>query len=242
MTEVSKLHKAKTFLNDFGLIITAIAAVGGAAIVINSYKEKVDQAQVAVDLLTKQVTELQGTINRLAKVPDGKTGPQGPKGEQGDPGVQGPRGERGPQGEQGPPGTGSNIDRLAIETLVKTTVAQEIAKLPGPTNSGTSAPASATIDYSKCLASTSVTSASSLIVKEGLEICGADGELLTTVTRIQTSNNGGVFFKQPGSSEWYCSSTSKCWFGFDDGRQFVVERIFKSDGEDVASLRFSRKK
>jgi len=205
---------------------------------INSYREKVDQAQVSVGLLTSQVSDLQNTINRLASLPAGEPGargepgPRGPKGDQGDVGPQGPRGERGPPGEQS--AGSSDITEATLEPIVQKMVAEQLSKLqPIASAISTAAAPSAEIDYSRCFPVSTFVVSKTLVVKRGMEVCGEDGELLITV---ETVNSYGVLFKPPGLNGWTCGMSDRCRFAFDTKRKFIVERLLE-DGS--ASLRFS---
>lgn len=228
-----------------GTIIPVGGALIGLGIYVGNLTNQIEASRAEVQILKGQVTQLQDILQKSQSAAiSSSRGPQGPKGEQGDPGMRGergPPGEVGPAGEQGPPGVslpGMNVDRGTIEAAVRSV----IAGLPSHPSTLVNTPSfSASMDTSGCLAVETVKSSSTLQVKKGLEICGADGALLTQVEQVQESNGGGVRFKSPGKRSWFCSSRSKCQFDFDSKRQFVVERVVDADGELQALLRFEMK-
>ncbi|MDC9834357.1 hypothetical protein [Rhizobium binxianense] len=237
MGETSGFHRFTGFFNSFGGILTALAAVAGGAIVVNSYREKVDQAQVAVELLTKQVTDLQSTINRLANTPDGKPGPQGPKGDPGDAGPQGPRGERGLQGEQGPAG---QIDVAQVRPMIDQLVTQKFASMPQNTPSAAAAVATVPdiFNSSACIPIDSIRNLDVLTLRSGNEFCDRTTRLIFRVSRIR-ENDGRIFFETPGKGSGYCSLEGKCTLN-DIGKTYVYERRGHDEDGEIALLRIAR--
>lgn len=238
MAETSGFQRFTGFLNSFGGILTALAAVAGGAIVVNSYREKVDQAQVAVELLTKQVADLQSTINRLATTPDGKPGPQGPKGDPGDPGPQGPRGERGLQGEQGPAG---QLDLSQVRPVIEQLVSQKLASIPQPSSTSAAQAVASTADIfssASCIPIDAIRNLDVWTLRPNNEFCDKTGRLLFRVSRIRESD-GRIFFANPGQGTGNCTFEQTCSFS-EIGKTFVYERRGHDDDGEIALFRIKK--
>ncbi|MBY3382189.1 hypothetical protein [Rhizobium laguerreae] len=239
MAETSGFHRFTGFFNSFGGILTALAAVAGGAIVVNSYREKVDQAQVSVELLTKQVTDLQNTINRLANVPDGKPGPPGPKGDTGEIGPQGPRGERGPSGEQGPIGPigAMNPDQL------KAAISAALNELPnGPVpprltqTKGYNADGSALLSSPNCIFKAD-TDIPVLAFKSRQDICEEDGRAIVHIGNVNQSGYVTLGFRVVGGGTVNCGMERRCELPWLPGKLYIYEKNAKKDGDLVAVFR-----
>lgn len=220
----SGAHKVSSLVSSYGWLAGLIAAVATGAITINSYKEKVDQAQVAVELLTRQVSELQNTINRLASIssgqagPQGPQGPKGPKGEPGETGPQGPRGERGLQGEPGTPGNTEHIDLLPLIARIEALEGKAPSSATATTEVNTGATATST-DPRVCWKYPENLRTGTIRIADGTRICNKDGAYLNTITIVTTN----IVTFRGGKSSYTCNSGRKCGFLSSRTAQYILE-------------------
>lgn len=227
MTEsANTISKVSAFMSGYAGIGTLLAVVATGAVTVNSYREKVEKAEVAVGLLTTQVTELQATINRLASVPSGKPGPQGLKGDQGDVGPQGPRGERGFPGEpgpMGPPGAGSSISENQVREIVQKVVQQHLSSLPSNTVGAATTFVSTgpEFDLSNCVPSISFANQQTFSLRSKMEVCAADGRLVSTVEYV---NGGNIKVSVPGARDVFCILGRKCKLPWITNSTYIWER------------------
>lgn len=241
MTEnTSQSNKLTNFFSTYGWLGGLLIFVATGAITINSYREKVDQAQVAVGLLTKQVEELQGTINRLANVPSGTPGPAGPKGDKGDPGEignRGARGERGPKGEQGEVGPAGGVD----EQFVRRLVADTMSKVTSSPSTNAVPSINVTLDgqdifnASGCIPMQSIRNLEVLTLRKGNEVCDKTGRLMFRISEFY--EGGEVYFLTPGDGESVCKLEKNCDIA---GRRYVYERRGRDENGEIALFRVAR--
>lgn len=196
--------------------------------------------QNQLDAAQREITELRTKLDSVT-MPNGMPGPKGDPGPEGPPGPQGPRGLRGEPGPMGPPGEIASSATGPSMAEVEAAIAKAIANLPSTLNKGTvvsaETQAAAAFQAGTCLSAAEISAASAFALSEGQEICGNDGELLTTVQAIDRIT---VFFTSPGYPNWSCRKTDKCTFAWLENRRFFVERTVKSGDKWTASFRFEK--
>jgi hypothetical protein len=237
--------------------ITLAGSIGTVAIYGANMKNEFDASQKRVVQLETEVTTLRGQLDKMtsqvlsgeassATGAVGPQGPKGPKGDKGDPGEPGPegpagpRGERGPQGPKGDPGSGSaEIDPTALESMIDDAVEAQLKSLPtSQAASSLLVDAGGLFDLNHCVLDTEVRARPVIAVKKGMQFCKADGTLLTTVADIRPDRDY-VTFATPGRYNWSINSHGRQSFDWDKTRSFIIERFSETDGDPVASLRFT---
>ncbi|MDZ7873204.1 MAG: hypothetical protein U5N27_08625 [Rhizobium sp.] len=141
----------------------------------------------------------------------------------------------------GPPGEITSSAAGPSMAEVEAAIAKAIASLPSTLKAGTTVAAgtqaAAALEAGACLSAAEISTASAFTLSEDQEICGNDGELLTTVQAIDRIT---VFFTSPGDPNWSCRKTDKCTFAWLENRRFFVERTVKSGDKWTASFRFEK--
>ena len=233
--ENSKVHSVSNILTLGGAALGVLAAFATGVVTVNSYREKVDQAQVAVELLTKQVTELQGTINRLANAPEGKPGREGPKGDKGDQGEtgpQGPKGERGlpgADGATGADGEGAPTSNALLTQMITAIVDRRLAAMPGlgptsATGAGSVADALRIFDTANCVPWDSIKGLEVITLKKKTTICASDGRLMGTVVAVDAVRRV-IQMTAPGIGTDSCYLNQKCRWPLLNNQYYTFERI-----------------
>lgn len=226
---------SKSFLETAGGLITLVGAVAGLTAYCVSLQFSLNQANREIERLDKQVEVL--ATKSVAGIP----GPKGDPGPEGPPGPQGPRGLQGDPGPMGPPGEAASSGVGPSMAEVEAAIAKALANLPSTLNTGpmvsARTPTAAALEAGACLSAAEISVASAFTLSEDQEICGNDGELLTTVQGIDRVT---VFFTSPGYPNWSCRKTDKCTFAWLENRRFFVERTVKSGDRWTASFRFEK--
>jgi cbb3-type cytochrome oxidase subunit 3 len=227
-------------------VIAALIAIVGFLIAGAWY---VFSLQNQVEVAQREIIDLRSRLETIATInatkstkgdkgdpgEKGDAGPRGLRGEKGDPGEQG---NAGPKGEMSEPGAKTASAELTSEQMEKLVdlVAEKLPKVApqASTNTVSYVDNSGTFDLSKCIPIEQVKTSKTLTLRKGSEICGPDGELLETVTKVHVDYKR-IYFANPISGNWSCDAgESHCSIHGDPQRYFSVERF--SDESEKASV------